>query len=136
MQQPEGFVDSTKPNHVCKLHKALYGLKQTPRAWFDRLKMALTQQWGFSNSRLDTSLFFKMVDGQILLLMVYVDDIVITGSNPLLVAQVISDLQSTFALKNLGGLNYFSGIQVTKNPVGLLLSQSKYIADLLAKVNM
>lgn len=77
-----------------------------------------------------------MVDGQILLLLVYVDDIVITGSNLLLVAQVISDLQSTFALKDLGELNYFLGIQVTKNPASLPLSQSKYITDLLAKVNM
>lgn len=47
MQQAYGFVHPNKPNHVCRLHKALYGLKQTPRTWFDKLKMVLTQQWGF-----------------------------------------------------------------------------------------
>ncbi|KAH9647735.1 retrovirus-related pol polyprotein from transposon RE1 [Citrus sinensis] len=50
MAQPQGFVDSTKPNHVCKLNKALYGLKQAPRAWFDRFKDAMLSQWHFQHS--------------------------------------------------------------------------------------
>lgn len=77
MQQPKGFIDSTKPNHIFNFHKALYGLKQTPRAWFNRLKMALTQQWGFINFKSDTSLFFKKVDDHILLLLVNIDHIVV-----------------------------------------------------------
>lgn len=66
----------------------------------------------------------------------YVDDIIITGSNSLIIQQVITDIQSTFSLKDLRELNYFIGIQVAKNASGLHLSQSKYIADLLGKVNM
>lgn len=62
MQQPYGFVHPNKPNHVCRLYKALYGLKQTPSTWFDKLKMVLTQQWRFSNSKSDISLFFRRVD--------------------------------------------------------------------------
>ena len=84
MQQPKGFIDSIKPNHIFNFHKALYGLKQAPRAWFNRLKLALTQQWGFINSKSDTFLFFKRVDDHILLLLVNIDNIVVIGSSLLL----------------------------------------------------
>lgn len=136
MQQPKGFIDSTQPNHIFNFHKALYGLKQATRAWFDRLKMTLTQQWGFNNSKSNTSLFFKRVNDHILIFLVNIDDIVVIGLSPLLVTQVIFDFQSTFALKDLEELNYFLGIQVIKNSTSLLLSQYRYIADLLAKVNI
>ena len=57
MAQPEGFIDPTKPTHVCKLRKALFGLKQAPIGWFENLRGALID-WGFHNSILDTSLFY------------------------------------------------------------------------------
>lgn len=62
MQQIKGFVDLARPTHVCKLYKALDGLKQALRTWFERFKLALTTQWGFSNSnslkdKLTSSLF-------------------------------------------------------------------------------
>lgn len=85
------------------------------------------------NSRLDGSLFFKRVQGYLLLILVYVDDIIITGSNAQLIQQVIDNLESTFAVKDLSELNYFLGIQVTKNQLGLHLSKSKYVVDLLGK---
>lgn len=81
-------------------------------------------------------MFYKWVNGHILLVLVYVDDIIITGSNSLSVLQVISDMQATFALKDLGELSYFLGVEVTKTKEGIHLSQSKYIADLLAKQGM
>lgn len=136
MVQPEGFVDPTKPTHVCKLKKAIYGLKQAPRAWFDRFKNAMVDQWGFLNSKSDSSLFYKWENNHILLVLVYVDDIIVTGSNYQLVQQVIHNMQTTFALKDLGELNYFLGIEVSKTAAGVHLSQAKYIADLLAKHDM
>ena len=136
MQQPKGFVDQYKPAHICKLQNALYGLKQAPRAWFDRLKTMLTQQWGFKNSKSDNSLFFKTIQGHILLVLVYVDDIIVTGSDFAQIQQVITNLQTTFALKDLGELHFFLGIQVTKTDTCLHLSQSKYLVDLLNKVKM
>ena len=136
MAQPEGFVDPEKPHHVCKLKKALYGLKQAPRAWFDRFRRAMTSQWHFEHSKSDSSLFYRWDAGDILLVLVYVDDIIITGSNQNNVLKVISDMQATFALKDLGELNYFLGIEVTKNSTGLQLSQSKYIVDLLNRHEM
>ena len=122
MAQPTGFTDSTKPTHVCKLKKAIYGLKQAPRAWFDRFKSAMVSQWRFLNSKSDSSLFYKWENGHILLVLVYVDDIIVTGSSYQLVQQVILNMQKTFALKDLGELNYFLGIEVSKTSNGFYLS--------------
>ena len=80
MTQSEGFLDANKPHHVCKLHKALYGLKRAPRAWFEKLRGALVA-WGFQNSMFDTSLVYTHKNGNLLMLLVYVDDILITGES-------------------------------------------------------
>ncbi|KAH9751439.1 reverse transcriptase Ty1/copia-type domain-containing protein [Citrus sinensis] len=76
------------------------------------------------------------VQGHLLLVLVYVDDIIVTGSDSAQIQQVFTNQQTTFALKDLGELHFFLGIQVTKTDTGLYLSQSKYIADLLNKVKM
>ncbi|KAH9715498.1 hypothetical protein KPL71_021073 [Citrus sinensis] len=136
MAQPEGFVNSAKPHHICKLKKAIYGLKQAPSVWFDRFKDAMTTQWHFQHSKSDSSLFYKWINSHVILVLVYVDDIILTGSNPQLIQQVIQDMHHTFALKDLGDLNYFLGIEVVKSATGLYLSQAKYIADILAKHDM
>lgn len=80
MHQPPRFVDQSKPTHVCRLIKALYGLKQTPRAWYDKLHSYLIK-WGFKNTRSDTSRFHYDNGSVCLFLLVYVDDILITGNN-------------------------------------------------------
>ncbi|KAH9698429.1 hypothetical protein KPL71_024008 [Citrus sinensis] len=135
MHQPEGFVHPQFPAHICKLTKALYGLKQAPRAWYDKLKASLIQ-WGFVTSKSDTSLFIHHVAGEIIVALIYVDDILITGSNSLLVEKVIHQLGTEFALKDLGEFNYFLGLEVTPIVDGLHLSQTKYIGDLLKKAQM
>ena len=135
MQQPPGFESSNK-SLVCKLNKAIYGLKQAPRAWFDKLKNALIQQ-GFQASKCDPSLFFLHQGKLQIMILVYVDDIIITGNSAPFITALIKHLNEVFSLKQLGKLDYFLGIEVTHLPNGsLLLSQSKYITDLLAKVNM
>ena len=96
MSQPEGFVNPTKPNHVCRLRKALYGLKQAPRAWFDKLKNVLIN-WGFSYTVSDTSLFYSRKHGRMIVLLVYVDDILITGESSDDIQQVIVDLHDRFS---------------------------------------
>ena len=80
MSQPERFVDSRFPTCVCKLHKALYDLKQAPRAWFDKLKGALVEK-GFQTSVADTSLFVLKTSTIHILVLVYVDDIIVAGSD-------------------------------------------------------
>ena len=118
MFQPERFVQSPS-GHVCKLHKALYGLKQAPRAWFDRLRKAMLQ-WGFQNSKADSSLFIKHESGGIVIVLVYVDDILITGDNNTIIETFIKYLGDTFALKDLGEFSYFLRIEVTHTAKGSL----------------
>lgn len=135
MQQPPGF-ESFDKSLVCKLNKAIYGLKQAPRAWFDKLKNALIQQ-GFLASKCDPSLFLLHHGKLQIMILVYVDDIIITGNSTSFITALIKHLNDVFCLKQLGKLDYFLRIEVTHLPNGsLLLSQSKYITDLLAKVNM
>ncbi|RVX16422.1 Retrovirus-related Pol polyprotein from transposon RE1 [Vitis vinifera] len=135
MTQPPGFVDPFKPNFVCKLTKALYGLKQAPRAWFTKLSSALVK-WGFSMSQADTSMFVYYNNSVMLVVLVYVDDIIVTGSSSLLIEQLISSLNSCFALKDLVHLNFFLGIEVLNSGSSLHLSQARYICDLLQRVGL
>ncbi|KAI5318258.1 hypothetical protein L3X38_037966 [Prunus dulcis] len=79
MTQPPGFVDPHHPNHVCCLHKAIYGLKQGARAWFHRFSSFIIQ-YGFTQSRADQSMFVYHHSSQMMVLLLYVDDIVLTGN--------------------------------------------------------
>ncbi|KAH9688627.1 retrovirus-related pol polyprotein from transposon RE1 [Citrus sinensis] len=133
MQQQEGFV--SKGGYICKLNKALYGLKQAPRAWYDKLKGCLTY-WNFTNSKADTSLFIKHDTKGIILILIYVDDILVTGPDSVLLEAFITKLSKAFALKDLGLVSYFLGIEVSYTDHGMHLSQTKYIKDLLTKTSM
>ncbi|KAK6117407.1 hypothetical protein DH2020_048863 [Rehmannia glutinosa] len=136
MSQPEGFIDSKYPLAVCKLQKSLYGLKQAPKAWFDTLKMFLGSL-GFMRSVSDSSLFFKKDNGALLLILVYVDDILLTGDDSSAVSKVINLLGDKFALKTMGEVNYFLGLEATRTSHGsIFLNQSKYLRDLLAKTHL
>ncbi|KAK9073175.1 hypothetical protein SSX86_007499 [Deinandra increscens subsp. villosa] len=135
MEQPPGFVDPKYPNHVCLLHKALYGLKQAPRAWFQRLSAFLIQS-GFTCSRADPSLFVFKRDTCILYLLVYVDDLILTGNQEATIDSFITRLHDEFAIKDLGELSYFLGLEVTSHDSGLFLSQSKYATDILDRAKM
>lgn len=84
MTQPEGFVDTSKPNYVCKLTKALYGLKQAIVMWFTKLSTAHIQ-WGFCDSKADTSMFIYQKHSHMLAVLVYVYDIIVTESSDSLI---------------------------------------------------
>ncbi|RVX11408.1 Retrovirus-related Pol polyprotein from transposon RE1 [Vitis vinifera] len=93
MMQPPSFEDNSCPTHVFHLQKALYDLKQAPRAWFHKLNSFLLQL-GFQCSRTNASLFYFHFASDIIILLIYVDDILITGSNPPQVHHIISQLRS------------------------------------------
>jgi hypothetical protein len=135
MQQPPGYEDKAHPRYVCKLDKALYGLKQAPRAWYARL-CAKLQSLGFLPSKADTSLFFYNNGKHSIFVLVYVDDIIVVSSSPEATKTLLSDLQKEFALKDLGDLHYFLGIEVKKARDGLVLSQQRYATDILARSGM
>lgn len=88
MAQPQGFVDKEIPDYVCRLRKPLYGLKQAPCAWYMSLKQHLLNT-GFTNSLADTSLFIQHRGTTFTYVLVYVDDILVTGNDPKLIAQVL-----------------------------------------------
>jgi histone deacetylase 1/2 len=122
-------------HHVCRLDKALYVLKQTPRAWYSRLSAKL-QDFGFLPSKADTSLFLYNKSGVTIFVLVYVDDIIVTSSSNHAILALLKDLKAHFAIKDLGDLNFFLGIEVKRTADSLLLTQAKYAHDLLAKVGM
>jgi transposase InsO family protein len=135
MAQPPGFAHPQYPDHVCKLQKALYGLKQAPRAWFSRLTTWLLH-FGFTGSQSDSSLFIYHHPTFTMYFLIYVDDIIITCSKASAITELLTLLQSEFAIKDLGGLNFFLGIEVVHSFSGVLLTQQRYILDLLKRTNM
>ena len=128
MSQPQAFIHPLFPNHVFKLQKSIYGLKEAPRQWFKCLTNSLTSL-GFIGSKTDSSLYFLNQGSVQISYLLYVDDILITGNDSTIVHSIIKSLQASFALKDLGVLNYFLGIEATWHNNGLLLSQSKYIQE-------
>jgi len=135
MRQPPGYVDHTRPHWVCKLDKALYGLKQAPRAWYARLCGKL-EALGFVSSKGDTSLFYFRRDSQTVFVLVYVDDIIVASSSSVLTDALLRNLEREFAIKDLGDLHYFLGIEVNRSRDGLVLSQSRYAGELVKRAGM
>ncbi|RVW92020.1 Retrovirus-related Pol polyprotein from transposon RE1 [Vitis vinifera] len=134
MKPPPGLFPSPT-SHVCKLRRSLYGLKQAPRAWFDKFRTTLLQ-FSFRQSKYDTSLFLWKSDMGIVVLLVYVDDIVITGSDSALLSQLKTHLSESFHMKDLGSLTYFLGLEVHHSPSGISLNQHKYASDLVATAGL
>ncbi|RVW53975.1 Retrovirus-related Pol polyprotein from transposon RE1 [Vitis vinifera] len=127
-----GFEENTG-NKVCKLKKALYGLKQSPRAWFGRFAKVMKES-GYKQSQGDHTLFIKhSATGGVTTLLVYVDDIIVTGNDEREKHEVKQRLATEFEIKELGKLKYFLGIEVTYSTQGIFISQQKYVSDLLTE---
>ncbi|XP_060190337.1 uncharacterized mitochondrial protein AtMg00810-like [Lycium barbarum] len=135
MKQPPGFTHPDYPHHVYKLTKAIYRLKQAPRAWFHRFSSFLVTK-GFICSKTDNSMFIYCSSLGVLILLLYVDDIILTGSHSHLLVQFIDRLSHKLAMKDLGDLHYFLGVHAVRTSHGLHLCQQKYIVDLLLKFHM
>ncbi|WZZ30847.1 hypothetical protein YC2023_014248 [Brassica napus] len=135
MMQPPGFVDKDHPDHVCRLRKPIYGLKQAPRSWYLSLRHHLLTI-GFINSTADASLFVHTHGHIVTYVLVYVDDILVTGSDPAVVQQVLQSFAERFSINDPVDLHYFLGIEAVRTPQGLHLMQRKYVNDLLGKQSM
>jgi len=132
MEQPPGFVAQGEYGKVCHLRKSLYGLKQSPRAWFGKFS-DVVQEFGLKKSKCDHSVFYRQSTVGIILLVVYVDDIVITGDDCAGISSLKEFLHAKFHTKDLGQLKYFLGVEVARSKKGIFLSQRKYVLDLLAE---
>ena len=135
MQQPKGFEVKCKERLVCKLDKALYGLKQAPGAWYIKIDEHLKGS-GFQRSASDPNLYMKKKDGDLVILVVYVDDLVITGNSLKLIDEVNTDLGKAFEMTDLVLLHYCLGIEVWQNKDGIFISQTKYAKELLKTFRM
>jgi hypothetical protein len=119
---------------VCHLRRSLYALKQAPRAWFQRFAFVVTAA-GFSVSAHDLALFVHVSRHGRDLLLLYVDDMIITGDDPKYIAFVKARLSDQFFMSDLGPLRYFLGIEIS-TPEGFFLSQKKYIQDLFDRASL
>jgi hypothetical protein len=111
VEQPPGFEDYKKPNHVYKLKKALYGLKQTPRAWYERLRDFLLSK-GFIMEKVDTTLFIKKIGKDLFVLQIYIDDIIFSSTNKDYCDEFGKMMANEFEISMIGELSYFLGLQI------------------------
>ena len=129
VEQPEGFEIYDRKSHVCRLKKALYGLKQAPRAWYERIDSYL-MKLGFTRSEADLNLYLKVEDDKPLILVLYVDDLFLTGADPL-IHKCKRELASEFEMKDLGPMHYFLGLEVWQKPREIFISQGKYVVKIM-----
>ena len=127
---PPGF-----PHRVCRLRRALYGLKQAPRAWFAKFSSTISQH-GFSGSSFDTTLFLRRFNHGITILLLYVDDIIITGDDMQGIQDLKHFLGRQFKMKELGPLNYFLGLEVSSFADDYYLTQAKSTFDLISRASI
>ena len=135
MHQPLGFIRRGAEHLVCKLHKSLYGLRQSPRAWYPRLHTTLLA-WQLTQSHSDPNLYFAHISNNTIVLLVYVDDILIIGSNFRLITQLKEHLQCTFQTNDLGPIHRYLGVQFDKVSTGLHMHQTEYALSILSLFNM
>ncbi|GKA99728.1 ribonuclease H-like domain-containing protein [Tanacetum coccineum] len=135
MHQPYGFRDSVHPDYVCLLQRSLYGLKQASRVWFQRFASYITRV-RFQHSHRASSLFIYIHCTNNAYLLLYVDDIVLVASFKILLRRIIASLHQKFSMTDLGSLNYFLGISVTRDSSGMFLSKNKYALEILERAHM
>ncbi|XP_031503834.1 uncharacterized mitochondrial protein AtMg00810-like [Nymphaea colorata] len=132
---PEGFKSPNKPDYVCKLRKELYGLKQAPRAWYGKIAEFLVFS-GFQVASADSSLFLKTRGTKLTILLIYVDDLIITGYDNEEINIIREYVTVRFEMKELGELRHFLRLEIGFESKGLFLSEKKYAHDLLRKYGM
>ena len=135
VEQPPGFEDPKRPNHVFKLSKALYGLKQAPRAWYERLRDFLLSK-DFKIGKVDTTLFTKRIGKDLFVCQIYVDDIIFGSTNELFCEEFGKMMSKEFEMSMIGELSFFLGLQIKQLKDGIFISQSKYLKDMLKKFGL
>jgi hypothetical protein len=132
MEQPEGFVIHGQEHKVCKLDKSLYGLKQAPKQWHEKFDNLMIVN-GYKVNESDKCIYYKIEKGICTIICLYVDDLLIFGSNLSAVNAVKSLLGNNFDMKDLGEANVILGIKITRSEKGISLDQSHYVEKILKK---
>ena len=134
MEQPEGFVLQGNEKKVCKLVKSLYGLKQAPKQWHEKFDSVILSH-GFKHNNADKCIYFKFTNDFGAIICLYVDDLLIFGTNMQGVDDIKKYLTSQFKMKDLGEVDTILGVKVKKHNGGYSLCQSHYIEKVLLKFN-
>ncbi|KAH9681198.1 hypothetical protein KPL71_026879 [Citrus sinensis] len=135
IEQPLGYVVKGHEDKVLRLKKALYGLKQAPRAWNSRIDKYF-QENGFTKCPYEHALYVKENDGDILIVCLYVDNLIFTGSDPSLFEEFKRVMIKEFEVIDIGLMAYYLGIEVKQKEEGIFISQESYAKEILKKFKM
>ena len=136
VDQPKGYEKKGSEHLVYKLHKALYGLKQAPRAWFSRIEAHFISE-GFQRCDSEQTLFTKRSrEGKIIIVSVYVDDLIFTGDDEIMMSEFKSSMMREFDMSDLGKMRFFLGIEVLQRSDGIYICQRKYALEVLKRFGM
>jgi hypothetical protein len=114
MKQPKGFVVKGKNELVCKLKKSLYGLKQSPNMWYQKFDSYMLGL-GFTRSKEDHCVYFKLIGDHLIYLVLYVDDMLLIGKNKEIIQDVKTQLSSKFYMKDLSAANFILGMEIKRD---------------------
>jgi hypothetical protein len=134
IEKPQGFEVENMKSHVCRLKKALYGLKKAPRAWYGQIDSFL-MSLGFTKSKEDSNLYFKVMNDEPVILLLYVDDLFLIEEENL-ITSCKKRLASELEMKDLGLMHYFLGLEVWKSLERIFLNQGKYAVEILKRFDM
>ena len=134
MEQPEGFVIPGQERKICRLVKSLYGLKQAPKKWHEKFDSVMMNN-GFKINECDKCVYVKNTENGYVILCLYIDDMLIVGSNARMVKSTKDILNFRFDMKDMGSANVILGIKITRTTNGLILDQSHYVDKILEKFN-
>nr|GEV73657.1 retrovirus-related Pol polyprotein from transposon TNT 1-94 [Tanacetum cinerariifolium] len=134
-QQPTGFIDFKKPDHVYKLKKALYDLSQAPRAWYNRIKAFLIKH-EYKMGMVDNTLFTKKKSLNLIIVQIYVDDIIFGSNCQDMCDEFAKVMHDEFEITMMGELNFFLGLQIKQMEDGIFFSQSINIKEMLKKFSL
>ena len=133
MQKPKGFVSN--PYLMCRLKKSLYGIKQALGAWYAKIDGFLLSL-SFVRCKSNPNVYLKLIHGSLMIVVLYVDDLLITGSSKKEICSLKDAMNHVFSMIDLGLLSQFLGLEISQSYIGINLHNSKYASEILIKFNM
>ncbi len=135
MDQPASYIESNRPNMVCKLQRSLYGLKQAPRAWNNVIDKFLKES-RYVQSQADVYIYIKDKGGEKMIIALYIDNLLIACSNENTLQNVKKELANRFNMKDLGPAKFILRLEIAQDRNTTYLSQEKYITNILKHFNI
>jgi hypothetical protein len=134
IEQPQGFEVDDMKTHIWKMNKALYRLKKDHRYWYGRIHLSL-MSLGFPKSKADSNLYFKVMNDELVILLLYVDELFLTREENLII-DCKKKFVAEFEMTGLGLMHYFLGLEVWQSPEKISLNQGKYAVEILKRFDM